>query len=273
MANMTDAEEVLADFERSPMQIDGIVRDVYRLQPDDGPGPAVIVISEIPGITPLVAEFARRLAQRGMTAVLPDLFGVPGRTPSPGYLANSLVRTCIRREFHVLAMNKTSPVVGWLRGLARVEHQLWGGPGVGVVGMCFTGGFALAMTVDPVVVAPVMSQPSLPVGITSSARRALGLDAADLEAIKARTDDGLCVLGLRFTGDRASPPERFDRLRDELGDAFIAVEIDSSPGNSWGYRKAAHSVLTEDYNDAPGSPTQRAMSDVLDFCATRLNVE
>lgn len=37
-----------------------------------GTGPAVIVIHEVPGITPLVAEFGRKVAQRGMTAVLPD---------------------------------------------------------------------------------------------------------------------------------------------------------------------------------------------------------
>lgn len=267
MATMTTGDP-LADFDQVSITINDVTRSVYR----SGSGPAVIVIAEMPGITPKVAEFARRLANRGMTAVLPDLFGTPGRTPSGGYMASSLVRACISREFHILASNKTSPVVGWLRELAEQEQQRCGGPGVGVVGMCFTGGFALAMTVDPVVVAPVMSQPGLPVGVTKAGRRSLGIDPAELDTIKARAESGLCVMGLRFTGDKASPAERFDRLREELGDGFIAVEIDSSPGNEWGYRKAAHSVLTEDYLDTPGSPTRRAMDDVLDFCASRLGV-
>lgn len=262
------AADDLADFTRESLTFDGVSHEVFRT----GSGPAVIVIAEMPGITPRVAQFARRLAGHGMTAVLPDLFGVPGRPPSGGYMATSLARACISREFHILATNKTSPVVRWLRGLASVEHSRCGGPGVAVVGMCFTGGFALAMAVDPSVVAPVMSQPGLPAGVTVASRRALGLDESDLDQIKQRTADRLCVMGLRFTGDKASPPERFDRLRDELGDAFIAVEIDSSPGNEWGYRKAAHSVLTEDYIDTPGSPTRQALDDVIEFCATRLEV-
>jgi dienelactone hydrolase len=78
------------------------------------------------------------------------------------------------------------------------------------------------------------------------------------------------VLGLRFTGDSLAPEERFQRLRDELGDRFIAVEIDSSPGNPHGIRKAAHSVLTEDLVDEPGHPTRDALDRVLAFFDERL---
>ena len=268
MTPMTPALDALADYTCETTTMIGRRHDVYRI----GSGPAVIVLTEMPGITPRVADFGRRVAARGMTALLPDLFGTPGKPVSNGYLASSMARACINREFHVFATKKTSPVVAWLRALAEQEHRRCGGPGVAVVGMCFTGGFALAMAVDPVVVAPVMSQPGLPVGLTGMARGSLGLDPADLVAVKQRTDDGMCVMGLRFTSDRLSPPERFATLRRELGDAFIAVEIDSSPGNPWGYPKDAHSVLTEHYSDASGSPTREAMADVLDFCATRLQV-
>jgi hypothetical protein len=79
-------------------------------------------------------------------------------------------------------------------------------------------------------------------------------------------------MGMRFTGDKGSPAEKFVHLRAELGENFIGVEIDSSPGNPWGYRKAAHSVLTEDYSDAEGSPTRQALEDVLNFFTTRLTV-
>lgn len=258
----------LAGYATEAVTLLGATRTVYRT----GSGPAVIVIHEIPGITPLVAEFGRKVAERGMTAVLPDLFGVPGRAPTNGYVAASMARACVNREFTVLATGRTSPVTQWLRALARQEHERAGGPGVGAVGMCLTGGFALAMMVDPVVVAPVLSQPSLPLGVTAGHRRDLGISPADLDVVKDRVAEGTCVIGLRFSGDRLSPPERFGRLRAELGDGFIGVEIDSAVGNPWGYRKAAHSVLTEDYSDEEGSPTRLALEQVLDFFADRLEI-
>jgi dienelactone hydrolase len=143
---------------------------------------------------------------------------------------------------------------------------------VGVVGMCLTGGVALGMMVDPVVVAPVLSQPSTPFPLSKAHRRSLGLSPEDLEVVKSRAAQGTCVLGLRFTGDMAVPVERFEQLRAQLGEAFIGVEIDSSEGNPWGYSKRAHSVLTEDYSDEEGSPTREALEQVLGFFADRLGV-
>ena len=160
----------------------------------------------------------------------------------------------------------------WARALARHEHERCGGPGVGVVGMCLTGNFALAMMVDPVVLAPVLSQPSLPFALTPSLRRDVNLAPDDLAAVKARceAEDDLCVLGLRFTGDWMAPHERFARLSDELGDSFVGVEIDSSKGNSFGIRRAAHSVLTEDLVDEVGHPTHDALEQVLELFRRRL---
>lgn len=244
----------------------GTCHDVYRI----GSGPAVIVIHEVPGITPLVATFARKVASRGMTAVLPDLFGTPGRPITTAYGVASMARACVSREFKVLATNQTSPVIGYLRELAAYEHRRCGGSGVGAVGMCLTGGFALAMSVEPSVVAPVLSQPSMPLPISSRRRKALGLSDGDLDAVRRRTHDGLCVMGLRFTGDKVSPHERFETLREVLGENFIGVEIDSSQGNPWGYSPNSHSVLTEEYSDAPGSPTRQALDDVLAFFSSRL---
>ena len=242
--------------------------DVYRR----GRGPAVIIIHEIPGITPLLADFARKVADRGMTAVLPSLLGTAGRPMTVPYALSSLARACVSKEFTLLALNKTSPIVDYLRELAVHEREAHGGPGVGVVGMCLTGGFALAISVEPSVVAPVMSQPSLPLPINTEHRRALGLSDTDLAAVQRRTNEGLCVMGLRFSGDNKSPGERFARLREVLGDEFIGIEIDSSPGNPWGYKKSAHSVLTDDYSDVTDSPTRRALDDVLDFLTSRLEV-
>ena len=259
---MTD--DVFAGFER--LRIDG--RDVWR----GGTGPAVIVIHEMPGLHPGVVAFARRLVDAGFTAWLPSLFGRPGEPFSMGLpMLRSTARVCVSREFHVFALNKTSPVVTWLRSLAAHAHAECGGPGVGTVGMCFTGGFALAMAVDQRVLAPVLSQPALPPPIGTRRRAAINLSPADLATVKDRTrQDGLCALGLRFTGDRTVPEERFAMLRRELGDAFLAVEIDSSPGNRYGIAQNAHSVLTEQFVDEPGHPTRDALDRVLTFYRDRL---
>src|SRR5438067_4821552 len=218
-------EDALEGFARTPFMFDGKTRDVFRA----GNGPAVVVIAEMPGITPKVVEFARRVESLGCTVALPHLFGTPGRDPLANgvpravpALLSSMVPACISHDFHVLATGKTSPVIEWLRALARSLHDECGGPGVGVVGMCFTGGFALAMMADARVLAAVLSQPSLPFAIGAKRRRDLGLSAGDLAKVKAKcAAEDITVLGLRFTGDRNVPAERFARLREELGDHFV----------------------------------------------------
>jgi dienelactone hydrolase len=202
---------------------------------------------------------------------MPSLFGDPGRPVSVPYVLGSMVKTlCVRSEFTAWATDRSSPIVDWLRALARKVHPECGGRGVGAVGMCFTGGFALAMMVDEEMVAPVLSQPSLPFPIGKKWKRDLGISDDDLALVKARAAAGQCLLGLRFTGDKVVPDARFQRLRDELGDRFLAVEIDSSPGNQFGIRKGAHSVLTEDLVDEPGHPTRAALDRVLAFFGERL---
>jgi len=256
----------LDDFAHETFTFEGNTRPVYRI----GTGPAVIVISEIPGITPNVARFARMVAAIGCTAVMPHVFGDDGRAPTMRLALGEVARACVSKEFAVLALNRTSPITVWLRALARSEHERCGGPGVGAVGMCLTGGFALAMMIDEVVLAPVLSQPSLPFPVSAKHRSALGISDADVERVKERVAAGVCVLGLRFTGDKASPPERFAALGELLGDGFVGVELDSSPGNAHGHRKGAHSVLTEDLDDRPGTPTREALDQVLELFRSRL---
>ncbi|WP_334144785.1 dienelactone hydrolase family protein [Rhabdothermincola sp.] len=257
----------LDDFEDRPFTFDGRTRRVFW----KGNGPAVIVMSEIPGITPRVADFARRVVDLGCTVVLPSLFGEPGRDPGPLYALRSLVPACVSREFRAFAVAPTStPISRWLRALSTAAHATCGGPGVGAVGMCFTGGFALGMMLDAHLVAPVLSQPSLPIGPVRRARFSLGLGEEELAVVRARAAGGTRVLGLRFTCDRLVPAERFARLRTELGDAFIGVEIDSCPGNPWGIPRSAHSVLTEHLVDEPGHPTRAALEQVLEFLRERL---
>jgi dienelactone hydrolase len=255
----------LPGFEDFPFDYDGLTRQVFKA----GSGPAIVVIPEIPGIHPGVIEFAQRLVDDGYTVYLPSLFGRPGKEATTGEIARSFPRACVSREFAVLA-NRTSPVAHWLRALASRAHTECGGPGVGAIGMCFTGGFALAMAVDPSVLAPVMSQPSLPLPLGGKRKKSLGLDPAEVAVVKERTSNGLCLLGLRFTGDMACPPERFQTLRETFGSAFEGIEIDSSKGNAYGIKPRAHSVLTVDLVDEPGHPTRVALDRVKEFLGAQL---
>jgi dienelactone hydrolase len=241
---------VLDGYTERTETYEGTPRQVFRT----GSGPAVVVIHEVPGITPAVAEFGRRVAAIGCTAVLPSLFGTPGRAMSPRYVASSMAHICVSKEFTTWATGRTSPVTTWLRALARAAHEECGGPGVGAVGMCATGGFALAMMVDDTVVAPVLSQPSLPFAVTPKQKRDLGISPADLDRVKQRVeDDGVCVVGLRYKGDKAVPDARFRRLRDELGRGFDPEEFEGR----------GHSVLTEDLQEA-------GVAKVLAFLRERL---
>lgn len=228
-----------------------ITRDTYR----KGTGPVVIVVHEIPGITPAVERFANEVVERGFTVVMPNLVGTPGQDVSGKYLASSMMKVCISKEFTTMAMNKTSPIISWLRALARATHAEVGGKGVGAVGMCFSGGFALGMMVDNIMLAPVLSQPSLPFPVGKGRGADLNLSPDDAVVIAERAAQGCQVLGLRFDQDRAVG-DRFSSLRELLGDAFIAIELPSQ-------KKTDHSVLTEQRDEA-------SVQRVLDFFVEKL---
>ncbi len=264
----------LSSYERVSFTQGAGIADVYR----KGDGPAVVITAELPGITPMVLGFADRIVDLGCTAVVPDLFGEPGRDPESGarvadtaYAVRTFAGACVSRRFTALATGRSSPVVESLRALAAAEHERCGGPGVGVVGMCFTGGFALAMAVDDRVLAPVLSQPSLPLPVTRSRRGAIDCSPAALDRVADRcAHEGLTVLGLRFRDDPFVPAERFSMLRDRLGDAFVAVEIDQADGHPDSPQPRHHSVLTGDLVDEPGQPTREGLDRVLDLLRTRL---
>ena len=238
-------------WDHSTFTHDGVTHATYR----QGSGPAVVVVHEIPGITPKVLEFAERVVAQGFTVVMPLLVGEVGRKPSGSYIASSMRKICISREFTTMAMHKTSPIISWLRALARQMHSEVGGVGVGAVGMCFSGGFALGMMVDDIMVAPVLSQPSMPFAVGSNRSADLNLSPSDEARIVERAQAGCQVLGLRFTGDKLVGT-RFDSLRELLGDAFVAVEFESST-------KQDHSVLTEQIQE-------EGVTRVLEFLKLKL---
>jgi dienelactone hydrolase len=233
-------EQALADFERFDFTHGPFTRPVYRR----GAGPAVIVIHEMPGLHPLVLDFARTVAAAGMTVFCPSLFGEAGRPVTTGYMVTEGIKTmCVRREFDAWAADRSSRIVDWLRGLARQVHGECGGKGVGAVGMCFTGGFALAMMTEPSVTAPVLSQPSLPMGARN--KDAIGVSDDEIACARRRFEgEDLSMIGLRFKGDPLVPDARFDRYSREFGDRFERWDIDPAEARPFPPLKNPHSVLT-----------------------------
>lgn len=264
---MTAPEADLTSWTAAPFTGGGYTHDVYR----KGEGPGVVLIPEIPGIHPGVLALGNHLVDNGFTVAIPSLFGEPGRAVTVGYGVSTIARACVAREFAAFATNRNRPVSQFLRALARDLKSSTPGKGVGVIGQCFTGGFALAAAVDDSVLAPVLSQPSLPIPLTLRHRRDPGLSEPELNRVAERAaNEGLCAMGLRFSEDWMSPRDRFATLKERLGDAFEVIEIPSGAGNEHGFSKMAHSVLTDEVREVEGHPAYEARKRVIEFLTARL---
>lgn len=271
MSNPLDSR--LQSYERFQFSDENHEFPVYKKSPTEtsGGSPAIIVMHEVPGIYPSVIDFAERLVNEGYTVYMPSLIGEPGKAFSAGYALSSISKACISKEFRVFAKRQSSPITDALRALCRRAHEECGGAGVGAIGMCLTGNFALSLMVDKSVMAPVLSQPSLPFPVSKAHKADLHVTDEQLQCIKQRIkDEDISVLGLRFTQDPMCPPERFARLKAELGEGFEAIEIDSAAGNQFAVPGSAHSVVTRDLVDEEGHPTQAALQRLLEFFATQL---
>lgn len=256
------AHEDLADFDKRSITLLGRSKDVYVM----GSGPAVLVMSEMPGIYQLVADFARRVSDAGFTVYMPHMFGTAGRPVSGGYVLGSVARACISREFKAFAAHKSSPIVDWLRALARLAHDECGGKGVGAIGMCFTGNFSLNLMLEPAVLAPVLSQPSLPL----ANKAGMHIAPDELAAVKQRLEDeDLTVLAYRFEGDPMCPAQRFAAYEEALGDRFVSRVLPDSAARQ-GTGMAPHSVVTLHLVDEEGEPTRQALDEIISFYRARL---
>ena len=262
-------DDPLDDFAHREVVLHDVAKRVYVA----GSGPAVIVMSEMPGISPHVARFARWVRDAGFTVYMPSLFGRDGALTSAAEGAEVVRQACVSAEFRALATGASSPVTHWLRALARLAHQECGGPGVGAIGMCFTGNFALAMMLEPAMLAPVLSQPALPLNDPA------GLEIAPEEsrAIRERLErEDLTVLAYRFEGDRFCRAERFAAYAEALGDRFIGRVLPDSAANTdvppfFAERVACpHSVVTVHLIDEAGQPTIAARNEILSFFTRRL---
>ncbi len=262
-------DDKLSDFDPRQITLEGATKTVHVA----GEGPAVIVMTEMPGISPHVARFARWVRDAGFSVYMPSLFGRDGAVPQADEGAQVFRRACVSAEFRAFGSGASSPVTIWLRALARLAHAERGGPGVGVIGMCFTGNFALSMTLEPAVLAPVLSQPSLPMDEPAG----LDISPEDLAAVRARLDrEDLTVMGYRFAGDLICRAERFAALSQALGDRFVGRTLPDSaahPEPPPFFEKHVpypHSVVTAHLIDEAGQPTLAARDEILGFFKTRL---
>ena len=262
-------DDPLEDFAHREIVLDSAAKTVHVA----GRGPGVIVMAEMPGISPQVARFARWVREAGFTVYMPSLFGRDGAVPQVEEGIAVFRRACVSAEFRAFASNESSPVTQWLRALARLAHAECGGPGVGAIGMCFTGNFALTMMLEPAVLAPVLSQPSLPMDNPAG----MHIAPDELAAVRRRLErENLTVLALRFEGDRHCRAERFTAYREALGDRFISRVLPDSaahpePPPFFAQVVASpHSVVTAHLVDAAGQPTTAARDEILAFFERRL---
>jgi dienelactone hydrolase len=268
MAALTH-DDGLGDFERRGIELSGVGKSVYV----SGSGPAVIVIHEMPGISPHVARFARWLRDAGFTIFMPSLFGRDGAIGTVEEAETVFRGACISAEFRTLAGQGSSPVTAWLRALAKQAHEECGGRGVGAVGMCFTGNFALSMMLEPAVLAPVLAQPVLPMDDPA----AIESPAEETDLVRARLErEDLTVLGYRFEGDAFCRAERFATYRRALGERFVGRVLPDEAANKdlppffQKHVPTPHSVVTVHLRDAEGEPTVAARDEIIAFMKLRL---
>jgi len=265
-----DVHDCLDDFKKREITLNEVTKVVWTM----GEGPAVIVMTEMPGISPHVARFARWVREAGFTVYMPSLFGKDGAIPSADEGAAVFKRACVSAEFRAFASDQASPVTQWLRALAKQAHKECGGPGVGAIGMCFTGNFALSMMLEKSVLAPVLSQPSLPMDKPD------GLESPpeELEQVRKRLEEeDLTVLAYRFEGDQFCQAQRFAAYAEALGERFDGRTLPDEAANKEGLTPFAktfvttpHSVVTTHLINEEGQPTLKARDDILAFFQSKL---
>lgn len=262
-------KDPISGFTHRDYSFEGISKRVYIA----GSGPAVILLCEMPGISPQLIRFAGWLRDAGLTVFMPSLFGEDGAEPSAEESVMVFRRVCISAEFQRLANGGETPVVTWLRQLARSAFAECGGRGIGAVGMCFTGNFALSLMLEPATIAAVACQPSLPLDDAS----AIALHPTEAAAIRQRLEaEDLTVQAYRFAGDRWCSAGRFAAYRAALGARFVCHELPDVAANPEPppfFREIVvcpHSVVTAHLIDQEGEPTLAARDEIISYLTAQL---
>ena len=255
---MNHSATPITDYDSAPFSAkcstgQTISHDVYRR----GRGAQIIIIQELPGIGPETMRLADEFVEHGFEVILPHLFGTLEKVSIGG----NLVRVfCMRKEFSLFEANGASPLVDWLKALCRDVKKRSQTKGVGVIGMCLTGNFAISLMSDESVLAAVSSQPSMPLLKPTK----LHMSAAEIGTIRQRIDDTAPIHAYRFAKDPMCTAEKYHAIENAFNDPDATRVITHTlPGKG-------HSVLTLDFVNESGHPTRDGLNDILAYFSVQL---
>ena len=255
---MSTAATQISDYQKSRFEAqtsDGhsIAHDIYRR----GSGAPVVLLQELPGIGQETLSLADQLVNAGFEVVMPHLFGPLGKTSITGNLVRVM---CLRKEFHLISSGRSSPIADWIRLLCREVRDQSGVEGVGIIGMCLTGNFAIQLIGDDSVLAAVASQPAMPFFKQGE----LHMSPDDIMQSRNALDNKGPMRVLRFEGDPLCTAEKSECIHRAFNDeGTTRVQELTLPGKG-------HSVLTLDFVDTAGHPTRAALENVIQYFSSRL---
>ena len=249
---------MLEGFEQRPFSFtltngDTIKHDIY----EKGTGPVIVILQELPGIYADTLKFADKMVAAGFRVVLPHLFGPLGKFAIGRNVARLF---CVRREINIFARNQSSPVVEWLKALCRDARERYEVSGVGVIGMCLSGNFAISLMADDSVLASVASQPSLPL----FSQKSLHMSDADIAAVSQRLDSRGPMLSFKFEGDKLCTQAKFDAIDSAFNRDKERIKLTQIPGNK-------HALLTAHFIEGENSPTQQVLTEVIAYFSDKLH--
>jgi dienelactone hydrolase len=224
-------------------------RTVLRTGPPSGP--AVVLLHELPGLSPADMGLARCLAKEGFSVYLPLLFGTRGQDNwLLGYF-----QSCGRSTFECSKLSTNSPILGWVRTVCRRVADQAHGP-IAVIGMCLTGAFPLACLADPRVRGAILCQPTIPFSLAGTPddeqKFDLGVDPRDLD-VAVRS--GVPILAMRYTADTKCPPQRMMILRWAFRDKVAVIELGG---------EGRHSTLAGNFDEGAFADVVSYLTVVLD---------
>ncbi|MFK8183345.1 MAG: dienelactone hydrolase family protein [Phormidesmis sp.] len=249
--------EIISEFQAMFTETEKSFGDISHPVWSGGHGPPIILMHEIDGFAPAFMQLAMRLG-KAFTVHAPIFYGKVGERVN-----EVSAYFCIRREFEFFRLGKTSPIASWVRELAADIHgQAEGSKGVGVVGMCMTGGIVLATISHASVAVGVAAQPSLPLGSIGSRRRKedLGMPPED---IQAAAQSGTPVLTLRYEHDPICPEPRISSITRQIPSAQAPPDFLCN--------RTSHPTLTDFFRKKEGTEIRNVSDQAIHYTLSFLS--
>jgi len=267
----TRQRQLLAQFDSA--SIGGFQVFVPKKQQN---GPPVLVLHEMPALSPDVLELALRLSRQNYSVYVPLLWGKPDHnTDSQLLFLRYAVELRSSPRWRAAEADVDRPILDELASLCRLIADAHPKHRIGVIGNCITGVFPFALAARvPKVAAPIGSQPTLPITLSGADAAKTGLSAKETALLSSRiqTDPSFQMLGFRFAGDRNCRKERFDTFESHFGSSFLngTIPLELYHGRD-GMPEHPHAVLTECHSDDPSFATAQGWQNCLDFLSAKLS--